>query len=60
MSAKKRIIVKKKNENGKVGVEKNMVSKKCLNCKFWVKFYNSNKHYCKRGYCIKSQSLRRK
>lgn len=27
------------------------MKKKCLKCKYWVKYYNSNKHYCSRRYC---------
>lgn len=29
-----------------------MIKAKCLKCKYWVRYFNSNNCFCKRGYCI--------
>nr|DAF09744.1 MAG TPA: growth factor-like protein [Caudoviricetes sp.]DAX25726.1 MAG TPA: growth factor-like protein [Caudoviricetes sp.] len=30
-----------------------MIKSKCVKCKYWVRYFNSNKCYCKKGYCFK-------
>lgn len=32
-------------------LEVKMKGKKCWKCKYWTKYFDSNRYFCKRGYC---------
>lgn len=35
------------------------MNKGCIKCKYYKKYFNSNKHYCSRGWCAKKRGVKK-
>lgn len=36
-----------------------MNGKRCFNCKFYKKYFNSNEYFCSKGYCFKDLKIKK-